>query len=340
MGFVPPSSLIFLVILAVWAAYLVQHWVRRRDHIATARSVDRFSEAMRVLERRQRGPRVDVTAPTPRSYAVSPARPGSPDVVVKRATGSGAASGSGAVQVVGRSGGQPTPVRALGSPLSSASGRATTLLLASLAMLVGTALGVLQIWPPWTVAAGVGVFVLALWLVRHSVRRGVAASLGPIHRLTPAPASPGSRPSPGARRPGSHATRRRVAHVGGAAAALAANRAGAEPTVTPGPPASQSVPAARPPKGSTVYDIDQVEQQHTRVAPQRPSRRSQPQPGARSWAPVPVPAPTYTLKAKASAPHTRPEAPPAPPAHELPFDGYALAFDEEFEDLPAVHSLG
>ena len=47
-----PSSLIFLVIIAVWAAYFVQYWVRRREHLATARSVDQFSESMRVLERR------------------------------------------------------------------------------------------------------------------------------------------------------------------------------------------------------------------------------------------------------------------------------------------------
>ena len=47
-----PSSLIFLVIVAIWVAYLIQHWVRRREHLATARSVDKFSEAMRVLERR------------------------------------------------------------------------------------------------------------------------------------------------------------------------------------------------------------------------------------------------------------------------------------------------
>jgi hypothetical protein len=49
---VQPSSLIFLVIVAIWVAYLIQHWVRRREHLATARSVDKFSEAMRVLERR------------------------------------------------------------------------------------------------------------------------------------------------------------------------------------------------------------------------------------------------------------------------------------------------
>jgi protein-S-isoprenylcysteine O-methyltransferase Ste14 len=49
---VQPSSLIFLVIVAIWVAYLIQHWVRRREQLATARSVDKFSEAMRVLERR------------------------------------------------------------------------------------------------------------------------------------------------------------------------------------------------------------------------------------------------------------------------------------------------
>ncbi len=47
-----PSSLIFVAIVAIWAAYLLGHWVRRRDQLATMRSVDRFSAAMRVLDRR------------------------------------------------------------------------------------------------------------------------------------------------------------------------------------------------------------------------------------------------------------------------------------------------
>ena len=49
---VSASSLIFFVIIAVWAAYMLKHWVRRREDLATARTVDRFSEAMRMLERR------------------------------------------------------------------------------------------------------------------------------------------------------------------------------------------------------------------------------------------------------------------------------------------------
>jgi membrane protein implicated in regulation of membrane protease activity len=83
--FVQPSGLIFLVIIAIWATYLLQHWVRRREHLATARSVDRFSDAMRVLERRIPLPQLDLSAPQPRSYSVSPARPSRPEVVVKRA---------------------------------------------------------------------------------------------------------------------------------------------------------------------------------------------------------------------------------------------------------------
>lgn len=83
--FVQPSSLVFLVLIAIWAAYLLQHWVRRREHLATARSVDRFSDAMRVLERRTPLPESALSTPHPRSYAVSPARPSRPEVVVKRA---------------------------------------------------------------------------------------------------------------------------------------------------------------------------------------------------------------------------------------------------------------
>lgn len=82
---VQPSGLIFLVIIAIWATYLLQHWVRRREHLATARSVDRFSDAMRVLERRTPLPELDLSLPQPRSYAVSPARPSRPEVVVNRA---------------------------------------------------------------------------------------------------------------------------------------------------------------------------------------------------------------------------------------------------------------
>jgi hypothetical protein len=82
VGFVQPSSLIFLVIVAIWVAYLIQHWVRRREHLATARSVDKFSEAMRVLERRTPLP-TTMLAEAATGRGVKGSRP---EVVVKHAT--------------------------------------------------------------------------------------------------------------------------------------------------------------------------------------------------------------------------------------------------------------
>lgn len=88
-----------------------------------------------------------------------------------------------------------------------------------------------------------------------------------------------------------------------------------------------------------------AQQTEAQVVAQRDTR-----PAEGTWAPVAVPPPTYTLKAKA----TRRPASPTPAASEqagpvlsgtaeirgLPFDGNAMAFDEEFEELPPVHSVG
>jgi len=89
VGHVPVSSLIFVVIVAIWAAYLVQHWARRREDAAASRSVDGFSEAMRVLEKRPALPTPALSTPRPHSYAVKPASTGRPTVDVKRAVPAG-----------------------------------------------------------------------------------------------------------------------------------------------------------------------------------------------------------------------------------------------------------
>lgn len=89
VGHVPVSSLIFVVIVAIWAAYLIQHWARRREDAAATRSVDGFSEAMRVLEKRPSLPKAELSTPRPHSYAVKPARVGGPTVDVKRAVPAG-----------------------------------------------------------------------------------------------------------------------------------------------------------------------------------------------------------------------------------------------------------
>ena len=89
VGHVPVSSLIFVVIVAIWAAYLVQHWARRREDAAATRSVDGFTEAMRVLEKRPVLPATELSTPRPHSYAVKPAGAGRPTVDVKRAAPAG-----------------------------------------------------------------------------------------------------------------------------------------------------------------------------------------------------------------------------------------------------------
>jgi hypothetical protein len=52
VGIVQVGSLIFVVIVATWAAYLLQHWIHRREEAVAGESVERFSGAMRVLEKR------------------------------------------------------------------------------------------------------------------------------------------------------------------------------------------------------------------------------------------------------------------------------------------------
>jgi len=90
VGPVPVSSLVFVVIVAIWAAYLIQHWARRREDAAATRSMEGFSEAMRVLEKRPALPATQLSTPRPHSYAVKPASAARPTVDVKRAVPAGA----------------------------------------------------------------------------------------------------------------------------------------------------------------------------------------------------------------------------------------------------------
>ena len=161
--YVQPSSLIFLVIIAIWAAYLLQHWIRRREHLATARSVDRFSDAMRVLERRTLLPQSDLSAPQPRSYAVSPARPSRPEVVVKRAQ-------SQTPNVSTRPAFEVLLKRTFHAPARLSARRVRGLsLLASLSLaIVGSLLAAFSVLPWWSVAVAFAFVVGDLAWLRHA----------------------------------------------------------------------------------------------------------------------------------------------------------------------------
>ncbi|WP_298889261.1 hypothetical protein [uncultured Serinicoccus sp.] len=339
------SSLIFVVILAVWAVYLVQHWVRRREHLATARSVDRFSEAMRVLERRRALPRPDVADQAPAAYTVSPLRPARPEVTVKR----GGASPSPARQPAGATAVGPTP--AVRRARRAARLRAVALLTASVVMVALVSLGVSPVLGWWWSFAGVGVLGVTLLLVRRSARAG---------RQRRRPAVPGRGAVPAGRTTADDGLGRRAdsppARAGRPATPAAAD-AGAPVSTTAqaqdSPLAAQAraaagaVAAARParravdlePARPALFDIDEVEA-GLAPAPTTPTavadEASPADAGAGSWSPTPVPPPTYTLKARAY--RGAPQAPSG--SGQLPADGTEMALEEEFEDLPRVDRVG
>lgn len=390
-GVVPGSSLILAVIVAVWVVYLLQYWIRRRDHVATARSVDRFSDAMRVLERRRALSANLSTTPRPvRSYAVSPARPAHPDVVVKRAHpglvlaqtrdgaagrlaestsragasatrvfGSASRAGASASRAVG-SASRATAVRA--SRVSAATRRGLVLLTGAVLLLTSVVLGAMEVLPWWSVLVGLAGLILAIGYARASAKRARRHARSPVRprgtagprkatpvrvrrqrRSAPLPAI-ASRPRV-ASGPSAAATDI-TAHGGSAAAVLAARSTVRRTSEVYGSHAAERVSA------STGTEEALPSRGEVLAAPA--VTEAAPLPG--TWQPVPVPPPTYTLKAKAtnasdftqpstastaSRPHTPSAARAATtPVAELPFDGHAMALEEESEELPAVHRVG
>ena len=80
------SALIFVALAVAWAVYLVPKALKHHDDVVRSRSVDRFSQTMRVLARRE-----PVTRRSAR-LVVTPGRASAPPVVVTKA--SSAAVGS------------------------------------------------------------------------------------------------------------------------------------------------------------------------------------------------------------------------------------------------------
>jgi hypothetical protein len=292
--FVQPSGLIFLVIIAIWAAYLLQHWVGRREHLATARSVDRFSEAMRVLERRTPLPESDLSLPQPRSYSVSPARPSRAEVVVKRAQ-------PPTPNVQTRPTAAANPARGSDAIRGLSARRVRGLsLLASLSLVVvGSMLAAFSVLPWWSVVVVIAELAVdALWL-RHAALTERAArraksrmrpantSVRPTKLLAPRANASAPRDVAASTRP----ARRPAAQV--------------EPVVAS--PAADASAIAEPAESPAEVDLS-------------------------GWAPVPVPPPTYTLKAKAERPQPAPAAVTEPTATE-PSSFGGLVDEGELDEL-------
>lgn len=125
------SGIIFVVLAVAWAVYLIPKAVKHHDDAAPARSVDRFSTAMRVLARRD-----------PEESPAAPDRPRRADMAVRRAAARAAARRRRRVTSV--------------------------LLMADVAV---AALATLLVVPWWSVVVPVALTVVFLALCRRQVRR-------------------------------------------------------------------------------------------------------------------------------------------------------------------------
>jgi hypothetical protein len=293
--FVQPSSLVFLVLIGIWAAYLLQHWVRRREHLATARSVDRFSDAMRVLERRAALPELELSALPPRSYAVSPARPSRPEVVVKRSQTPAPKAPPAPTTAV-----RPTRIFHVLAGVSARRLRGLTLLVSLSVAVVAVSLTLFSVLPWWSVPVVVAILVADIaWLRRVALserldRNGVLA--GGLAEPEPeidfefAPESE---------------------------SVVAAPMAAPETDVSP-----ETVQTDVSPE-TVEFEIAEFETAEFETAGFETVEPSELPADAdpSGWAPVPVPPPTYTLKAMA--------VPPVPPVPPVPVTVPAAFTDSE-----------
>ena len=335
---VSASSLIFFVIIAVWAAYMLKHWVRRREDLATARTVDRFSEAMRMLERRT-PIQADVSAradepsrtilrPQVSVKGASRVMPGAPE-------GDAHASTAERVEVTATR----VPARLQGAaqglarvPAALESPKVKLFaLLGSFGFFVVTALlALLTLVPAGLPLLGLlATAGVVVWLRRSAIaaRTAKAASttVRPVGVSAPARAASPARSS----------------------ATVGATRVEVEGAETAVPMTKRSPLVAQLPERDVDAepavdvepDVDAVARAQAEVF------------DAAAWAPVDVPRPTYTMKAKAEREPVEPAAtvdevdtrPLAAryentPVEDLPFDGMAL--DEDYEELPQVYRAG
>lgn len=288
----------FVAIIAIWAVYLLQHWVRRREHLATARSVDRYSEAMRVLDRRTPGTTrtsaaVSGGTATPQAVlnrpvvtmAVAPEGPDPRAAHPTPATVGLTPLGAGVAKVAGLNGGR-----------LAAMARGVVFLLALLGAPILTVLAILS-RASWTMVL-LDLLVLAgsvVLLRRAAVARRRRRSLSrPADRRPAAPVAPAARAG------------RRVA---------ATARMASAPAEVVTQPRSADIDEATQP--IPVEDLPVA----LRAAAGRADAADLPAADG-TWSPVPVPPPTYTLKERVDRPAPAPLDIPRtdvvePAVHEL-----------------------
>lgn len=263
------SGLIYVGILAMWAAYLVPVLLRRHDAVNEARSVDRFSRAMRILSRRPATP--------DRRYVVMPQRP-------RGATG----------PVL--DGGVLPPKRSAHAPLARPAARDEVredVRTAARRRLVARrrrlALGLLSLTTLCLLLSGAGVVgwwapvLTGLLLVGFAAHlRAQARQDAALRRRRAAQAARTART-----RPSSAPRPERVA----SATQVAAPAADVEPVAIPHVPAQADEP-------DELWAREEAERSW-RAAAERATREAEEAARAQGWEPMPVVVPTYVTKPKA-----------------------------------------
>ncbi len=159
------SSVIFLVVIGLWAAILVPHWLRRREHLSHSRSVDRFSAAMRVLTRRPAPEELPDRSRTS-TYVLTPSRE-------QRALEAAASddAGDGEIETDTEPAARPAPAAGRRPRRRLARVLGALLLVSLLATPVLGALSVAGLLLPWAAAPAVGTALVLLVALRTSARR-------------------------------------------------------------------------------------------------------------------------------------------------------------------------
>src|SRR6476469_4937196 len=151
LALVDLSGLIFVALALAWAAYLIPKALKHHEDVVRSRSVDRFSDRMRVLARRE---------PVDRRNARLVVTPGRPAVQVESVT-QGEEVVTTAAQLSAR--------RAATN--SAARRRRRVLLMLLLANVAVVALGTARVINAWWVAAPAAVLIAWLVACRLMVRR-------------------------------------------------------------------------------------------------------------------------------------------------------------------------
>ncbi|WP_166134070.1 divisome protein SepX/GlpR [Nocardioides ochotonae] len=167
-----PSALIFLALAVAWAVYLVPKALKHHDEAVRSRSVERFSDTMRVLARREPVDRGSRTVLTPGRT------PSAPVVAIKPSGSSTPSAPSVEVPAAAPVVLTPAQRRARREAANRAAARRRRVLVAILganAVVIGLASFSVISW--WWVAAPVAVLVAWLVACRLMVRqeRGLSA---------------------------------------------------------------------------------------------------------------------------------------------------------------------